>query len=58
MKKRIIRLLLDIAIYLMDKPPVKHSSVIREYENKIEKEVRPWSNAFSITPRRRRGVTK
>jgi len=41
MKKRIIKLLLDIAIYLMDKPPVKHSSVIREYESKIEKEVRP-----------------
>jgi len=41
MKKRIIRILLDIAIYLMDKPPVKHSSVIREYESRIKKEVKP-----------------
>ena len=41
MKNWIIKSLIDLAIMLMDKPPVKRSSVIREYESKIEKEVRP-----------------
>jgi len=39
--RAIIKALLDAAIALMEKPPVKHSSVIREYENKAEKEARP-----------------
>ena len=41
MKNWIIKSLIDLAIMLMDKPPVKRSSVIREFESKIEKEVRP-----------------
>lgn len=41
MKNWIIKTLIDLAIMLMEKPPVKRSSVIKEYESKIEKEVRP-----------------
>lgn len=41
MKNWIIKTLIDLAILLMEKPPVKRSSVIKEFESKIEKEVRP-----------------
>lgn len=41
MKNWIIKTLIDLAILLMEKPPVKRSSIIREYESKIEKEVKP-----------------
>lgn len=41
MRNWLIKTLIDFAIMLMEKPPVKRSSVIREYESKIEKEVRP-----------------
>ena len=41
MKNWIIKTLIDLAIMLMEKPPVKRISIIREYESKIEKEVRP-----------------
>lgn len=41
MKNWIIKTLIDLAIMFMEKPPVKRSSVIKEFESKIEKEGRP-----------------
>ena len=41
MRNWIIKTLIDLAIMLMKKPPIKRSSVIREYESNLEKEVRP-----------------